>query len=405
VLIPAAGWRAGSWACRSLSKAGFEVIAGEEEGRIANRTRYCSELIRHPSPSADPLAFVSAIEEICTSHRVSVVLPIDDEVVHLLAANSPSPGDAVVVGPTIAQYRRLCDKNSLAEVGKEAGFASLERVVVGADGPSGDWPALPSMVKPRSSGVATATGLFTRKPVLVRSEAERDAAVEDLIGAAGEALVEEQIRGSAWRVHFVRDPQTTVTLTLQSLRAYPLQTGQSSVLRVAPAPSKLVEISLQLLELVDYHGPGSIQVIERDGDFFVHDVNLRLPVTVGATISAGLDMPRLAVEGALGGLSGPVPASFRPVTYVSLHGEARHLLDGLRRRPTSAPVHRIAADLVLASFMRNRVLDPLNLADPLPIALGGLELMRRVRRRDPGSKMGGSLRQAPALDVEPPDKR
>jgi len=55
--------------------------------------------------------------------------------------------------------------------------------------------------------------------------------------------------------------------------------------------------------------------------------------------------------------------------------------------------------------MRNRVLDPLNLADPLPIALGGLELMRRVRRRDPGSKMGGSLRQAPALDVEPPDKR
>jgi hypothetical protein len=254
------------------------------------------------------------------------------------------------------------------------------------------------MVKPRSSGVATATGLFTRKPVLVHSEAERDAAVQDLIEAVGEALVEEQVRGSAWRVHFVRDAEKTVTLTLQSLRAYPPQTGQSSVLRVAPAPPKLVEISLQLLQVVDYHGPGSIQVIERGGDFFVHDVNLRLPVTVGATISAGLDMPRLAVEGALGSLHGPVPASFRPVTYVSLHGEARHLLDGLRRRPTGAPIHRIAADLVLASFMRDRILDPLNLADPLPIALGGLELMRRGRKGDPGSKMGVSLRRASMPD-------
>jgi hypothetical protein len=52
------------------------------------------------------------------------------------------------------------------------------------------------------------------------------------------------------------------------------------------------------------------------------------------------------------------------------------------------------------------MLDPLNLADPLPIALGGLELVRRAYRRDPGTKTGGALRPAAAApDVERSDGR
>jgi len=384
VLIPTLGWRAGPWACRSLSRAGFEVIAGVDEDRVANRTRFCSDLVRHPSPSADPDGFVSAIEEICTRRRVAAVLPLDDEVVQLLAAKLPAPGNAVFVGPTIEQYRLLCDKSALAQVAGELGFVDAERVVVGPDGPSGVWPSLPSMVKPRSTGVASADGLVARKPVRVRTEAERDAAVEELVDLVGEALVEEQVLGQAWRVHFVRDPEITLTFTLRSVRNYPPQTGQSSVLQVASAPPELVAMSRRLLDLVDYRGPGSIQVIERDGGFFVHDVNLRLPVTVGATISAGLDIPRLAVEAALGRLDDRAPSDFKQLTYVSLQGEVRHLLAGLRRRETGAPVYRIATDLVLAALMPNRVLDPLHLMDPLPVVFGVGELFRsgkETRRR------------------------
>jgi predicted ATP-grasp superfamily ATP-dependent carboligase len=236
--------------------------------------------------------------------------------------------------------------------------------------------------------------LVSRKPVRARTEQERTAAVRELVELLGEALVEEQVRGDAWRVHFVRDASQTLTLTLRAVRSYPLHTGQGSVLRVAPAPEELAAAAERLLALVDYRGPGSIQVIEREGRFYVHDVNLRLPLTVGGTIRSGFDMPRLAVESALGV---PLPSALRavrPVTYVSLDGELRRLRDGLRRRETGASVPRIAADLLLAAIGHDRVLDPFHLRDPLPMLAAPVEAARRTRRLRAGAG-GPEARSAP----------
>ncbi len=374
------GWRAGWWACRSLRAAGFRVIGGQDEAAIAIRSRACSRLVRYPLPRSRPEEFVGALEQICAENEVAAVLPTDDEVVRLLAAHLPRPGGAVVVGPTLEQFTRLADKSALAVLAGEAGFASPRGVVVGPEGARGEWPALPSMVKPCVTGADSEQGLVSRKPVLVRSEQERAAAVRELVDLVGEALVEEQVRGAAWRVHFVRDPSRTLTLALRALRSYPLYTGQGSVLQVAPAPGGLVAAAERLLSLVDYRGPGSIQLIERDGRFYVHDVNLRLPLTVGGTIRAGFDMPRLAVESALGRPLAPAPAGARPVTYVSLDGELRRLRDGLRGRETGASVPRIAADLVLAALGHHRVLDPFHLRDPLPMVAAPAEAVRRARR-------------------------
>jgi predicted ATP-grasp superfamily ATP-dependent carboligase len=191
--------------------------------------------------------------------------------------------------------------------------------------------------------------------------------VRELVDAAGEALVEEQVHGEAWRVHFVRDAACTLVLTLHAIRTYPLHTGTGSLLRVDPSPPGLCEAAERLLELADYRGPGSVQVIARDGRYFVHDVNLRLPITVGGTIRAGFDMPRLAVESALGRPLDPSPLRIKPVTYVRLASEVSHLIDGLRGRETAASVPRIASDLVLAAVAPNRVLDPFHLRDPVPM--------------------------------------
>jgi predicted ATP-grasp superfamily ATP-dependent carboligase len=152
------------------------------------------------------------------------------------------------------------------------------------------------------------------------------------------------------------------------------------VLKVAPPPDGLTAAAERLLGLAGYRGPGSIQLIERDGRFYVHDVNLRLPLTVGGTIRAGLDMPRLAVESALGVPLAPAASAVRRVTYVSLDGELRRLRDGLRGRKTGAGLPRIAADLFLAALGRDRVLDPFHLRDPLPMVAAPAEAVRRARR-------------------------
>jgi predicted ATP-grasp superfamily ATP-dependent carboligase len=375
------GWRAGWWACRSLASAGFRVIGGQDESSVANHSRFCSRLVRYPSPAEQPAEFLRAVERICEENDVEVVLPLTDEVVDLLATSLPRPGGAVVVGPTAEQFRRLADKSTVAELAQEAGFAYPYGVVVGPEGPRGEWPPIPSVVKPRITGIEAAKGLDDRAPALVRSKQERDAAVSTLVETVGEALVEERLQGDAWRVHFVRGPERTVTLTLRVIRSYPLHTGTGAVLRVAAPPPGLVPAARRLLELVGYEGPGSIQVIEADGRYFAHDVNLRLPITVGGTIAAGLDMPRLAVECALGRPLDSSSLRIKPVTYVSLADEVHRLLDGLHGRETDASVPRIAGDLLLAALAPNRVLDPFHLRDPVPMIQGPINAWRASRRR------------------------
>ena len=216
--------------------------------------------------------------------------------------------------------------------------------------------------------------------MLVRTAAERDRAVRELVSERVEALVEEQVRGTAWRVHFVRSRDGIALLTLNSVRSFPEHTGQSSVQRVAVhgAPSKLVAGAVRLLDLVDYRGPGSIQAFECGGEIVVHDVNLRLPITVAVSIRAGLDMPRLAVETALGGELRE-PSQFVPTTYVGLD-EIRHLVATVRRRDAMTPARKIAADLWRGFVRRDFVLDQVDVTDPVPTLLAARTLGLNLRR-------------------------
>ena len=94
------------------------------------------------------------------------------------------------------------------------------------------------------------------------------------------------------------------------------------------------EATKRLVELVGYAGPCSLSFIESDGRLQVHDVNLRLGATVGASVRGGFDLPRLAVNIALGL---PLPAEGGPartITYVRMDGELGALVNELRGRGT-----------------------------------------------------------------------
>ena len=378
VLVVQVGWRTGPPASRSLVEAGFPVVGGHEHARLIGRTRYCPTLVRYPPPGRDPDGFLDAIRLICERYGVRAVLPLDDDAVDVLARHG-LPAGTTLVGPTASQLRALGDKWHLGETAELAGLSVPRRALVNRDGRQGDWPALPSLVKPRATSVATAH-LARRKPTIVGTAATRDRAVGHLLQEGVEVLVEEQIRGRAWRVHFVRAAAGVALLTLRSERRFPLHTGQSSVQTVArgDATDQLAVRASRLLELVDYRGPGSIQAFEQDGDLVVHDVNLRLPITVAVTIRAGLDMPRLAVETALGE---PLrtPTRLVPATYVGLD-EVRHLVASVRGRDGATPARRIAADLWRGVVRRDFVLDPIDLLDPVPTMLALRQLGIDIRR-------------------------
>lgn len=383
MLVLQVGNRSGPWACRSLARAGFRVVGAHEAGRIAGRSRYCRAPVRTPSAVVSPDLFLEHVESICRRHGVDAVLPNDDEgITQLLASELPRPGDAVLVGPTAEQYAQVCDKANLHETARAAGLDAPPAAHLRDAREPVEWPPLPSIVKPRTTQTQVAGALIRRSAIVVSTPAEREAAVAEILAATGGAVVEERVVGRAWRTHFVTDGSRTATVPVITVRSSPETAGMSSVQTVARStPPELVAASQRLIDFLGYRGPGSFQFIERDGRFYVHDVNLRLPSSVALTMLAGLDLPRLGVEVALGRPAPLRSVVVRPgVRYVWLHGELRTLARRAAAREPLSRLWEIAAEIVLAAISPNRVLDQFVLTDPLPTLALAARGARRARR-------------------------
>jgi carbamoyl-phosphate synthase large subunit len=388
VLVLQVGNRGGPWVCRSLLRAGFDVVAAHEPGRLSGRSRYARGLIRVPPPERHPDLFLEAVERICRERSVDVVMPgADERVTGLLVAELPRPAGAVVVGPTLEQFESVCDKGTLHETAVAAGLDSPSSSVVpeSGDTPS-DWPPLPSVVKPCRTPIEHRDAPMRRTAVPVATPAERAAALAEIHEVAGDAIVEELIVGTAWRMHFVADGARTFAIPIVTERSYPHGAGMSSVQSVAPtSPDDLGAATSRLIAHLGYRGAGSLQFIERGGRFYIHDVSLRLPSSVALTIVAGLDMPRLAVELALG-LSPPFPTSFRhDARYVWLGGELNTIGRLLRTREPASHVWQVVREMLGAATLRGRVLDQFSVSDPLPTVALAAHMYREARRDDGSS--------------------
>ena len=393
------GNRPGPRICRSLGEAGFKVVATHEPGRFRGHSRYHPAPIRTPSPELSPDLFLESVEAICRKHGVDAVVPGDDErALRLLATRLPSPGGAVLVGPTTEQFNLVCDKGNLHDTARAAGLDTPRAAYVGlADTGEPEWPPLPSVVKPRFAPAEGRGVPLRRSAWSVSTPAERDSAVALVHAAEVDALVEERIVGRAWRIHFVTDGRRTFAIPVVTVRSFPPDAGESSV-QIVPAtsPAELYSATDRLIAHLGYKGPGSFQFFERDGRFYLHDVNLRLPSSVGLSIAAGLDMPRLGVEVALGlepTLSGPVHYGVR---YVALEHELKSLAWRIRKHESPARVWEVASDIVLAAVLPSRVLDQFSVTDPLPTVALGAQLSREVLRwrAEEGGRRGAAKAHA-----------
>jgi biotin carboxylase len=385
VLVLQTGIRSGPWVCRSLARAGFRVVGGhdDEAGPFVGRSLHCRTPIRYPSPRRDAHGFVRRIEEICRQESIAAVLPLDESVLHLLVTGEPSLGSAKLAAPNAEQYRMLCDKRGLEQTAVKAGVAVPASTTLTADGRDGDWPPLPSIVKPLTSATPVDGRAVYRAAEIVRTEPERAEAARRVVEDTGAALVQEFVTGPAWLVDFIRHESRTVALTRLVERRHPRITGMPSILRVAEGPNGLVSAAERLLAVADYEGHGQVQFLERDRDFIVHDVNLRIIFSIGSTIAAGLDVPRLAIEQALGLPVSLPPTPKNQIRYVWLGAEARLFLETLCGRDGEARPTGIASEILLAALLPRRILDPVSLGDPLVLAASvgraGGRLVRRCR--------------------------
>ena len=154
VLVLPTAVRSAPWASRSLVRAGFRVIgASDATGRLIGRNLTCRNPARCPSPVEDADGFVEKIGDVCRHERVDALLPLDEASLRLLVMRAGRFGGAVVCGPTEAQFQALCDKVALAATAERAGVATPQRAVVDSLESPVEWPPLPSIVKPASTGM------------------------------------------------------------------------------------------------------------------------------------------------------------------------------------------------------------------------------------------------------------
>ena len=377
MLVLWTGYRAGVQACRSLAGAGFDVVGAHHGGAGGDSSRWCRHPLGYPAPRLGAGPFLERLSELCASRSIDVVLPVDEDIVRLLAQRRPDLGGAVSVGPDDAQYRALCDKRELARTAIAAGVDHPATVTVGPDGPDGVWPGLPCLVKP----VVSHSDMSVAGITLAATAGERDAAVESLLGAGIDALVQERVEGVRWVGHCVRDGAGLEVVCSRIERDYPRRTGVACVQRTTTPPAGLVEGIAALLRHVDYRGPATISFLKRRERLFVHDVNLRLGASVGLMMRSGFDLPARAVEAALGVEAGP-PAPWRPTRYVWLDGELGALRDALKGRDVGDSVPRLAARIAVAAALPGRMTDPA----PVDLRWIGSRVARALSRRTGGPK-------------------
>jgi hypothetical protein len=369
VLVLWVGHRGGPWTLDSLERSGYRVVPAHPDGEGGAPLR--RQVLRYPSPTADPEGFLRVVAEWCRTRGIDAVLPLDEDIVRLLAERAPDLGGAIVAGPTGPQYAALCDKARLAETAAAAGVDHPATVEVGFDGPSGELPPVPCIVKPRISGSHGAQ----ERPMLARTAPERDEAVRMFLDAGVPALLQEQLAGPRWVGHCVRSADRLDFIGFRVERDYPRSAGPASIMHTAQVPPEVVAGTRRLLEHVGYLGPCSLSFIQVGGRFLVHDVNLRLGATVAASIEGGFDIPRRSVDAVLGRPDRPLPP-VRRVRYVRFDGEIKELVRGLKRRPGADNPLWLGRAILSGLVSRRTVLDP----PPLAPSWAGSLLQRRAGR-------------------------
>ena len=320
VLVLWTGYPSGARAVRALRRAGFRTIGAFPEGRGGGRSPACPSPLRYPSPTQHPDRFLVTVADVCRRKGVDVVVPIDEDIVRLLAERGAELGPVAVVGPRAHQYEALCDKLALAETARSIGLDTPETVLVDASGRSGPWPSLPSIVKPQTSRSDVA------KPMAVATARERDEYIAALVADGHSAVVQERISGPRWVVQSVRGPGIFEHVALRVRQEWPRGAGLASLKTPGHPPARLVESARALLDAVNYVGPSGVSFIERGGRFYVHDANLRLGATSGASQHAGFDFQRRAVEVTLGIDGVPFDGVAQPGSYMRLDLEVQALL-------------------------------------------------------------------------------
>jgi len=299
VLVTGAGGPAGVAVIRSLlQRDDVEVFAGDMDGWASGLYLVPAGRRRILSPGKSP-TFVDELIAMCAADEIDVLFSTVDVELPPLARRRGELS-AALAAPALDTLETCLDKFALA-----VRCAPLLRTpithLVGPASSAAEWD-FPIIVKPRS-------GAGSRGVRLVHSRADLDA-----LGDDDSLIAQELLPGDEYSVDVIANAEGHVIAAVPRTRTR-VDSGVS-IAGLTVKDAELEATATAVAQAIGLTGVANVQ-LRRDpnGVPALLEVNPRFPGAMPLTIAAGVDMPSLALDLALG-LDLPERVDFREIANV-----------------------------------------------------------------------------------------
>lgn len=285
VLVTGAGGPAGVAVIRSLlRRADVQVYSADMDGWASGLylVPAARRRIVPPGLAAD---FVDAVAAVCAADRIDVLFSTVDVELPALAARRDDLGRTVLAAPSLATLEVALDKLALAERVAPHARVPLTRLV-GPAAIAEDW-RFPIIVKPRR-------GAGSRGVRLVHDRAALGA-----LGNDETLIAQEFLPGDEFSVDVFANVRGAVIAAVPRTRAR-VDSGVSIAGRTV-RDTELEATASAVASAIGLVGVANVQLRHAaNGAAALLEVNPRFPGAMPLTIAAGVDMPSLALDLALG---------------------------------------------------------------------------------------------------------
>jgi carbamoyl-phosphate synthase large subunit len=299
VLVTGAGGPAGIAVIRSLLKRGdADVYAGDMDGWASGLYLVPADRRRILQPGLSP-SFVDDIKLLCAHDAIDVVISTVDVELPPLAARRAELG-AVLAAPSAATLDVTLDKWELAQRCSRLLRVPVTRLL-NEDGAALNW-SFPVIVKPRR-------GAGSRGIRLVADRAALEA-----LGTDEALIIQEHLPGDEYSVDVLADLEGNVVAAVPRTRTR-VDSGVSIAGRTVHDDA-LESTAAAVAKAIGLTGVANVQLRrDTEGVPALLEVNPRFPGALPLTIAAGVDIPSLVLDLAIG-IAIPQTMDFRDLANV-----------------------------------------------------------------------------------------
>jgi predicted ATP-grasp superfamily ATP-dependent carboligase len=313
---------------RALAGAGWEVgVATTARRGLADASRSVARRHQVPAPGRDLSGFIRAIAEAIEEDGYELVFPGAGDSVLLALSLRRAALPATLPLPSHERVVQAVDKLTLTEAGRRAGLDPPRTVP--ADPQEIRGFGFPAVVKERLHADFAGSAHDRIEARIVQSQAEGATHAATIREAGGIPLLQDMAPGPLAAFCLVADRDCRIVARAQQVsgRTWPLGAGVSARARTVAVDASLEERVAALVRELEWFGLAEVQfALSEAGEPKLIDFNGRAYGSLALAVAAGVNLPAIWADVAVGGRATQSGAARPGVRYQWMEGDLRGAL-------------------------------------------------------------------------------